>query len=275
MRNLIRFLVQYHIAFLFVALQIFCLAILISYNNYHNIRFFSFSNEVSGAVNAQVTNVTEYISLKQINEELAEENTALKEKIKSAYLDTAESFNPFFDTAYEQQFSYTRAKVISASVNKLQNFLMINKGSKNGIERDMGVLSPSGVAGIVTEVSPNYATVMTLLHTQMSLSTAVDRTGYFGLLSWDGQSYDRIQLEDIPAHVDLLYGDTLVTQGAGGIFPPGQKIGFVTDWEELKGSRFYLINAEPATDFKKIRHVYIVKNKLKDQFDLPVDLPQF
>lgn len=267
MKNLIDFLIKYSAAFLFLALQVFCISLIISYNKHQQIKFFSATNEITGGVQKQVSEIGDYFGLKHENEKLKSENAALRELIASSYLDSTQNFNPFLNEEFIQQFDYSHAEVVSSSVDRKQNYIILNKGSNNGIERDMGVLSQTGVAGIITEVSANYSTVMPLLHNGISISTSIKKNGYFGLLTWDAVSPGRLILDDIPGHVELEKGDTLISRGSGGIFPKGELVGFISDWELLPESGFYKIHVAPATDFRKMKFVYIVQNRFKGQLD--------
>lgn len=267
MNNLINFLIKYAATFLFLALQVFCISLIISYNKHQQIRFFSATNEMAGGLQSWVSSVGGYFELKNANEQLKRENAALREMLTTSYLDSTRNFNPFLDDEFLSQFEFSEASVVHATVNNKLNYFILNKGSTNGLERDMGVISSHGVVGIITEVSANFSTVMPLVHTGINLSTAIKKNGYFGLLSWDGKSPDELILDDIPGHVELEKGDTLVSQGVGRLFPKGSVVGTVEDWKLLPESDFYQIRVEPAVDFRKLRDVYVVRNLLIDQIE--------
>lgn len=267
MNNLINFLFKNASLILFLVLQVFCIALIVNYNNYQQIRFFSATAEVAGSIQSGVHGVEKYFGLQTVNEDLKRENAALRELLKSSYLDTAIDFNPLLYNNYVRHFQYTPAGVVSSTVNKPRNYFIINKGHSNGIEPDMGVITSEGVAGIVTEVSANFSTVMPLIHTGSGVSTAIKRNGYFGILSWDGKNPKYLVLNDIPGHVELNKGDTLVARGAGGVFPAGELIGFIDEWQLPEETGFYEIKVEPAVDFRKLNHVYVMKNLLKDQWN--------
>lgn len=267
MNNLVNFLIKNASLILFLVLQVFCITLIVSYNNYQQIRFFSATAEVAGSIQSGVHSVEKYFALKTVNEDLKRENAALRELLKSSYLDTATEFNPFLYNNHVSQFRYTPAMVVSSTVNKQRNYFIIDKGQVNGIEPDMGVITSEGVAGIVTEVSANFSTVMPLIHIGSGVSTAIKRNGYFGILSWDGKSSKDLVLNDIPGHVELNKGDTLVARGAGGVFPAGELIGFIDEWQLPEETGFYEIKVKPAVDFRKLSHVYVMKNLFKDQWN--------
>lgn len=267
MRNLLNFIFRFHVAFLFLLLEVLGFFLLISYNNYHNIRAFSITNEVSGEFYGQVNEATSYLNLRDVNEQLSRENAALREMVRSSYLDTSSLFKPVFDTACVRVFEYLPAEVINGSVNKRNNYLIIDRGSSSGVKREMGVISPNGVAGVVVDVSPNYASVMSLLHGRSQVSTVIEKNGFFGLLKWDGSDPKYATLVDIPAHVDIAEGDTLLTRGASGVFPKNQLVGTIESWEINQSNRFYEIKVNLATDFRRLQHVHVVKNSKKQEID--------
>ena len=142
--------------------------------------------------------------------------------------------------------------------------MTMKKGRLHGIEREMAVISTEGVVGVVYQVSGNYATVIPLINRDFRLSAKIRRNGYFGSLSWPGEDYRQAILEEIPFHVDIHPSDTIVTSGYSAIFPEGIPVGTVRDFEVLEGN-FYTITVDIAVDYKKLYHVNVVQNLLRDE----------
>jgi rod shape-determining protein MreC len=211
-----------------------------------------------------VNKVENYLSLREKNKQLKQENIQLKNYIEQYLTTEIDSLEILEDTVYDQQFEYIGARVINNSTNKQHNYITLDRGSESGIEPDMGVVSMNGVVGVVRGVSDHFSTVISLLNNELRISSKHDKSGYFGSLSWDGRDYHYARLGEIPLHTDLSKGDTIVTSGYSTIFPEGILVGFVDSWEE-KGGSFYEIKVRLSTDFKKISEVYVIKNIYKEE----------
>lgn len=240
---------------------------LFTFNNYHNIRFLSSTAEVSGGFYSALNNFTEYIHLKEANTVLAEENAALREMLESSYMQEGKQFIPLVDSTLSRKYAFTPAKVINSTVNKRNNFLILNQGSVNGLEAGMGVLQGENAVGIVTETSDHYATVMPLLHGRAKWSGRLKNQRFFGLVTWDGYNPNLAQLNDIPTHVNVQPGDSVVTRGGGGVFPEGMLIGTVESMKEDPSTGFYIIQLKIATDLRSIQYVYITENLFLDEIN--------
>lgn len=264
MQNLLRFLLRYHFTILFIFIEFFSVFLLITNNNYQNTKFVNFTRTLSGSFDQKVNKVENYLSLREKNKQLKQENIQLKNYIEQYLTTEIDSLEILEDTVYDQQFEYIGARVINNSTNKQHNYITLDRGSESGIEPDMGVVSMNGVVGVVRGVSDHFSTVISLLNNELRISSKHDKSGYFGSLSWDGRDYHYARLGEIPLHTDLSKGDTIVTSGYSTIFPEGILVGFVDSWEE-KGGSFYEIKVRLSTDFKKISEVYVIKNIYKEE----------
>jgi rod shape-determining protein MreC len=265
MRNLIQLILRYQITLLFLTLEVLAFSLLVSYNSHHQIKYLSATTELTGAFHQTVHDASEYLSLSSVNKELAQENAELRNLMRRNYSGDSEAFQHLIDSAYQQTYNYKEAEVISSTVDKRNNYLLINKGKRNGIKPEMGVICPKGVVGIVKEVSSNYATVMPVLHSQTSISTKLKKNEYFGILKWDGYDPTHAELIDIPSHVELNKGDTLITRGSSGVFPKGIRVGTIEEWEELPAMSFYKIRVKLSTNFYNLSYVYVVDNLHKEE----------
>lgn len=260
MRNLIRFIEKNAILFLFLILEGFAFYLLFQNHNFHRASFLNSTNKISGGIYAQYSEFTDYLNLKEVNLQLAKENERLRELQINSY---EKLFGPNFlinDTIYQQQYLYTKAKIINNSVNKQNNYLTLNIGSKNGVKNGMGVVAPNGVVGIVQNVSPHFSTVVSLLHGSSKISVKLKKTNYFGSMQWDGKDYRQGILYDIPKHVELSIGDTVVTSGYSSTFPANITVATIADFNQPKGDNFYNIKLNFSMDFKNLSYVYVVKN---------------
>lgn len=263
MRNLIKLLKRYHFFLLFVAMEIIALSLVFSENNYQKASFINFTRNISGSLHQRFSSWNEYLHLRQVNETLIKENQKLKISVLKAYL-AAEGTRISPDSILKDKYFYNSANVINQSVNHQRNFLTLDIGSKDGVVPEMAVLSADGVVGIVSGVSENFSTVISLINIDIRISAKLKNSGYFGSLFWDGKSYRDMVLTEIPHHAVITPGDTVVTSGYSAIFPYGLDIGIVEEFK-IKGANFYEIKVKLFTDFKKLSHVFILGNKLKEE----------
>jgi len=264
MQKLLRLLIKNHVLLLFLLLEVIAFSLLFNKSFYQRSKFVGFAEQVQGGYYSQVHFWGEYFSLREQNERLAQENTYLRNKLQ-AYNDyDAALFFGVTDTLYRQHYYYLSAKVINNSVNKQHNFITLNKGSEMGVEPEMAVISNNGVVGVVSNVSRKFSTVISLLNTDLNISAKFKKNNYFGSLSWDGVNYDRAVLSEIPYHVDVAVGDTIITSGYSTIFPEGELLGTVKKFE-VKDGNFYSIVVDLSTDFKNINFVKVVSNLKKEE----------
>ena len=151
------------------------------------------------------------------------------------------------------------------SVSYLANYITIDKGRSDGIERDMGVVSERGVVGIISTVSDNYAVVIPILNPKFRLSCKVLGSGYFGSMSWDGRNVQYAKLDELPRHVDFQAGDTIVTSAFSAIFPEGIMMGTVSSFEKQRDDNYYSLTVKLATDFTRLNTVMVIKNYHKNE----------
>lgn len=267
MKNLFAFLVRHNFIFAFLFLEAICIWLMVRHTGYQGSHVLNSSNAVVAGVYQTASNTREYFSLRQENEKLARENAILRNFLKSNYATLPLSWYTRNDTVYHQQFTYTSGKVVNSSVNKQRNFLTINAGASKGIERDMAVISSEGIVGIVTDVSTNFASAMSILNKDASVNCQLKKDGSYGPLVWDGGDYRICQLKDIPTHAKIKVGDTVITSEYSRIFPEGIMVGIVDTFARKPGESFYTVQVRLSADLKKVNHIYIIRNKMKAERD--------
>ncbi len=194
------------------------------------------------------------------NRQLAlENNRLLNEVARLTDPLTGKSLQIKDSVALKDSFSYLPARVIKNSVNRQHNFLVIDKGSQDGLEQDMGVISSRGIVGVVSHVSEHYAMIISLLNTQQRFTAELKKSGTFGTLRWDGVDYRRVFLSEIPQHIEISAGDTVVSSVFSLVFPPGIPIGFVKSGS-LKRGTFLELEVELFEDFKSLHYVNVVSH---------------
>jgi rod shape-determining protein MreC len=271
MRNLFLFVWRNNFAFLFLLLEVLSFSLIFTYNNYPKAAYFRFSQEVNGRVHYVTSSISSYIHLRDINRQLAIENSILRSGGSGSWLKTDTISFWKNDTLYRQQYRFMQAGVVSNSVNKRNNFLMLNKGSNQGVKIDMGIMGPKGVVGIVVGVSQNFSTVMSVLHNASVVSAIVKKNEQLGSVTWEGGSYSRAKLNNISGQVKIAAGDTVVTSGFSLIYPKGICIGTIEKFKLNTDDNYYDITIKLSTDFNSLGHVYIVNNIYRKEQDALIE----
>ncbi|MCU4176822.1 rod shape-determining protein MreC [Carboxylicivirga sp. N1Y90] len=263
MRNFIRFIIKHHFVILFVIIELISILFVVNYNAYQRSVFLSSSNRVSAGMYGTFSEGAEYLMLRQINKELAQENAYLRSRLPESFKASKDYFQLVFDSLSQQEYVYRAAKVINNSTNKRFNYITLNKGANNGIEPEMGVISSRGVVGIVKNVSDNYSTVISVLNTRMKVSARLKESGFFGALEWHGGAYQYAYLREIPRHANVNVGDVIETSGYSSIFPGGILIGTVQEVDLQTGESFYEIKVKLSVDYKNLSYVEVIGHPLK------------
>lgn len=267
MRNLIDFVARFHAFLLFLFLQIISLAMVVKFHSYHNATFFNSANYLIGNFYTSINNFKGYLLLKKTNELLADENSRLKKQIVlKDSMPIYYAANTCFDSlAYV--IEYIPAKVINNSTTRANNYITLNKGSKSGIKREMGVISQTGIVGIVSDVSPNFSVVMSVLHKKSNISVRLKKAKFIGSLNWDGTNAQIAKISGVPVNALLENGDTVLTSGFSSIFPEDIIVGKVSKVESTAASNFFDIEVTLFTNFYTLDYVYVIENILKAEQD--------
>ena len=253
--------------FVFLLLEILAIVFITKNSNYQSSKIVHFGNGVAGRCYGAVTSVFDYFGLRRENELLAAENAQLRAQLESSYI--SYNLRKFVreDTVYQQRYSYTEAQVVKNTWNQRNNYIMLNKGRRQGIKLDQAVISPQGIVGVVVNTTDNFSTVMPVLHSNSRNSVKIPRINTNGSLVWKGGDFRYATLIDIPTTYKLRVNDTVITSGMANDFPEGVMVGFVEKAFTERGSGFYTIKVRLATEFPKLDHVYIIDNHFKAEQD--------
>lgn len=265
MRYLLALLRRYNFFLLFLLLEVAAVLLIIRHTNYQSAAIINATNNLTGGVYNTFTNITEYFSLKQTNQHLAQEYSRIRNAYPGAfYISDTGSFY-VDDSLFLRKYRYRAAKIINKTIDKRNNYIMLNKGSRLGIKKDMGVVSHNGIVGIVVGVSENFSSVMSLLHKQSQISAKLKKNNQLGSVVWNGMDYRQATLQDIPNHIQLEKGDTIVSSGYSFIFPEAVMIGTIKEIQLPPGENFYDIKLDLSTDFSTLRYVYIIENLMQEE----------
>ena len=264
MYNLRRFIIKHHFVILFILLEVISILLLANSQRFHRNRMVNTTNDVVGKIYEWNSEIGYYFSLNSTNEQLAEENAILRQKLSIMYDTTTCTYNiSEGDTLYK----YIPAQVVNNSINQANNYIIINKGAVDGIERDMSVVSSEGIVGVVTDVSRHYASIMSLLHSKSLVGVRIKESQELASLKWGTNNYRYGMVEDIPTHIVLNPGDTILTSSHSYIFPEDLMVGTIEEFYPTAVDALNKAKIRFATDFATLRHVYVIKNLHKPELD--------
>ena len=266
MSNLLEFISKYYHWFVFVLLELISLVLLFQYNSYQGSVWFSSSNVVVGKCYEWSSKVNTFFSLSHVNESLTLKNFYLERQVAQLsrlYADATDDSLAAERIKLESLSKYqlVPAKVVSNSVNSHDNLITIDKGSVDGISKDMGVVSGNGVVGIVYMVSKHYSVVMPVINSHSRVSCSIRGRGYFGYLHWTGGASNIAYVEDIPRHAHFKRGDWVETSGYSSIFPQGVIVGKILEVYNSRDGLSYRLKVLLSTDFGRLRDVCVVNDK--------------
>ena len=162
-------------------------------------------------------------------------------------------------------WDYIPAKVVHITTHKQHNYLTINKGLRDSIQVDMGVVGKDGVVGIVSAVGEKYSLVVPIIHVGMNLSCRLQNNNYIARTQWNGMRHDEVTLQDVSRHVTINMGDTVVTSGLTNVFPEGIIVGIVAETEITENDNYHRTKLHIATDYKTIKYVQVIRNHTPNQ----------
>lgn len=270
MRNLLNFLLKYNYWFLFLLLEAASFVLLFHFNHYQQSVFFTSANSAVGMVYEVSGGVSSYFHLKSTNEDLLDRNMWLEQRVaqleqtlKNKGIDSMKLYS--LEQMEAGEHSIFKAHVIKNSLNRVDNYITLNKGSNEGIRPEMGVVDANGVVGIVYKTSPHYSTVISLLNSKSSINCKIIGSEYFGYLKWEYGDSRYAYLKDLPRHAEFHLGDTVVTSGYSAVFPAGIMVGTVDGMSDSNDGLSYLLKIKLATDFGKLSNVRIIARPKQEE----------
>ena len=266
MRKLISFLINHSPIFVYAFYLVICFVLLFKFNSYQQSVFFSSANEMAGRFYIMTSGITGYFGLQEINRDLQRQNGNLEMELVRLRDEVSRLSGDSLLVRTSADSSLSRydfqiAQVINNSVFKTHNYITLNKGRKDGIHSEMGVIDQNGIVGIINVVSDHYAVAISLLNPKLRLSCKVKGSNYFGSLVWDGKDPRFAVLEELPRHVNFVKGDTIVTSGYSSVFPEGLMVGTVDGFSKQRNDNFYALTVKLSTDFFRLNDVRILDDK--------------
>ena len=282
MQQIIDFILRKKDVVVYSILLSFSLSLIFHSNFFHKSKAIVFFNSIANDSKKKFNNLNEYFELKRVNYDLVQENLFLKNKLENRII------RNISDSIDNVNFKYQNAKVISNNLSSLKNHLIIDKGTKNGFNKEMGVISSSGIVGIINHSSLNYSSVMSVLNIETKINAKIKRSSHFGTLEWGGLSNRYLLLNDIPETADIKVGDSIITGGMSLIFPEGINVGVVSEIIKQKKDNDTIVNfvinnqvkiakiqfeqnylnivVKLHTDMTNLNNVYVIESLNKKEF---------
>lgn len=273
MQVLLDFFRRYNYLFLFIVLEIVSITLLVQFNNYQGSAWLSASNSVTAKVNSTYAEAEAFVRLGSVNKQLTADNVRLQQEndeLRRALQEVTR------DTSYTERRIRARldeCTLIDAHVisNRIQpntdNYLVIDRGSADGITTEMGVVASGGVVGIVYLTGPHHSLIIPVTHSRSNISCRVRGQDYFGYLQWDGLSTRTAHVNDVPRYAKVKKGHVIETSGYSSIFPPGIFVGRVESVKNSADGQGYRLDVVLGNDLGAIRDVFVVSNPVKAEID--------
>ena len=250
MQRIINTIIRFKNFFVFISLLIVSLSFSYTRSDFHENKINNFSLIISSNFYKPFYNLKSYLQLRELNEKLMEENILLKK----------ENLNKKFDSKYDNNYDLILAKVIKNSTKLTRNNLIINKGKKNGIKRDMGVISKDGIIGIIKETSKNYSSVISILNKDLKINAKHNKSNAYGSLEWNQKDPTVVELNDISIDNEIFIGDTISTGGMSFYFPNNIPIGEINSIKISENNGFYSLKVKLFQKMNNISYVYVIEN---------------
>jgi rod shape-determining protein MreC len=256
--------------FLFLIFQGIAMFLVSKNSVYWDVTFFNSTNSLVAQSMGLNKNVHEFLNLSSINDQLVNENKILRSQLAQKNEEMLlKEVGYKSDSLKNNRFEFIVAKVIKSSINLKDNYITIDKGTKDGLRPGMGVICPSGIVGQIMSCSDAYARISTVLHSKFEISAEVsnkalrkDNLRALGIGKWEGVNPSVISLNTLDRFKPVFKGDIVTTSLQNSIFPPKIMIGRISRISTNSSEAFYDADLRLSTDFSSLVYVYVVNNKL-------------
>ena len=271
MYNLKEFIKRYFHLLIFLALQVCAFVFIYKNNNYQQFTLSTAALKITGPVQKFANHFYKYFLYPKENAYLVQQNIELLKEKESMFIVSEDSVYSVFSGEDKKNkrrmYDITSAHVVFTTINKTYNYIIIDKGKKDGVVPDMAVLSPNGVAGVVSDVSDNFSTVISLLNPNSQVSAKIVPINQIGTVVWVDNDPAIAQVTAIPQHLMVAVGDSVITSGYSDVFPKDLMIGTVIEKSDNINNTFLTIKIRLATDFRNLNNVFLVSNLYKPELD--------
>lgn len=265
MRNFLAFLRQFRVILFFAFLQGLALAWYFTYSSYPRSQYLTTASTITGKFHALQYEVTQFINLTENNDKLQKENTRLRAYQEENLIKLDHGLVKVDDTLHKVQYEYIPAEVVNSTYTRRNNYFTINIGSNEGVKKNMGVITPSGVLGTIHNVGPQFSVVKSCLTEDINIALMIESSGEHGFLKWDGKDPRKGSLTGISNDSKVDKWSKVVTRGSAGIFPKGLPVGKVVKTTTVEGKPLWDVTILFSENYRTVQRVYVVKNLLLEE----------
>lgn len=258
MKNIFVLLLRYNALLLFLVLEVIGLSLVFNNNSFQRAALLSATQELVGGSQNLSYELRKFLTLGKVNDSLSNELASLKEELLMLKKEVPKRSKVQFKEP--EMYKLIPAKVISNSVDKRNNYLTLDVGAYDGVEKNMGIVSDNGPVGIIKGVSGGFASGISLLHPDFAVSAKISELNENGLVVWEGGPTELVSMSNVPNHVNVAIGQKVVVNSYSYIFPEDTPIGVIEEFDLNEGTAFYNIKVRLYSSMRNIEHVYVVDN---------------
>jgi rod shape-determining protein MreC len=210
-----------------------------------------------GVVQEQLAFIPRYFGLLSENDLLRKMNIDLADEVNRLREARLENIRLRELLGLKELLAYklVAARVIGKDLTLLRNTITLDVGRLDGVRAAMPVVGDGGLVGIVASVSDHFAVVRILLNVDVRASAKVQRSRVDGIIAWDGTS---LLLTNVSKTLDVQAGDVVITSEYSSTYPPGIRIGIVSEVTEQRGTLFKRVVVTPGVNFVKLEEVFVL-----------------
>lgn len=275
MQNLFAFLRRFRVFIFFSALQFLCLFLYVQFVAFPKSVYLSTASTFNGKIQSAEGKLISHFYLEKNNAALRLENAQLRKRVFTNFYRVERAKIQVKDTTYEQSYSFIPTKIVNVSVNRRNNFFTIDVGKLQGIKKNMGVISPNGVVGIVYKVGEHFSLVKSLLTHDINLDVMIGVDGPRGILKWDGFNPRKGIITGVSSDLSIKKNTHIYTLGASGIFPKGIKLGKVISKSRVEDQALWKLEVHFREDYRTLHSAYVVKSLIRKELqELQLEVPE-
>lgn len=268
MKNIFLILSRFLPEWILILCVLVSLNLLNNFSGSHQTVFFKSMGSVASSMYSVRNSVTQFFNLPQESKRLLDENTALRNLLMMY----AEKPVNFSDTVSANKI-YHPCQIVNSTINKSNNYFVINKGEAAGLKEGIAIVSDSALVGVVSSTSRSYSLVLPALNERFRAAAEIKDKGYFGILKWDAKYSTEMVLADVANYADIQVGDTLISRG-GSVYPRDIPLGTVSFVDKIEGENYLDIRIRLFENYAKLRYVYWVEDYQRQELDSLIEESQ-